>query len=522
MYYVAVEKLSQSVLRYIQKHALVKAGDRVGIAVSGGMDSVALLRLLLELKAELGVVLSVIHFNHQLRGADAKTDEVFVQELARIHGLQFFCESGDVAAYARKEHFSLEAAARQMRYRYFQRLFDIRAVNLISTAHTLNDQAETVLLKLTRGAGTRGLAGIYPKLDIREREFRGDHFSPEDSNESSVSPPAGDHLCPRSPMPNCIIRPLLSTRHNDLEAYVVSVGQNWREDRSNRDLRHARNRVRHGILPRMERHLNPAVRECLADAAEIARAEEQYWTYEISRLIPLLWKPTSQNAGRIRDHRTDGGTLDSAALADLPLAPQRRVVRAVTESLGLRLELHHVEAVLANLRLGAGQVLTLPDGWTVCREKTGLRFERLPQTTRERSGLTREYKAQDYLEYEYKLELPGRTAIPEISTMFESALVPIAPETASLSHLPRLSAAELKVRNWHAGDRFWPAHRKYPKKIKELLQEKHVTGLERKLWPVVTSGSEVVWMRGFPAPNRLLTKDEAHFSLLIRELTLSK
>ena len=514
MYYVAVEKLTQNVLKYIHKHALVKPGDRVGVAVSGGADSVALLRLLLELRQELGAVLSVIHFNHKLRGGDAEADEVFVQELARFHGLQFFGQSGSVAAYAQQEHFSLEAAARQMRYQYFQRLFSDRAVNRIATAHTLDDQAETVLLKLVRGAGTRGLAGIYPQLEIRGDQFSGD------SDESSVSPSALDHVS----TPNSIIRPLLSTRRNALDTYLASVRQNWREDKSNRDLRHTRNRIRHGVLPRLERHLNPAVRESFADTAEIARAEEHYWTSEISRLLPLLWRPRLQNVNRIKAPGTPDGTLDSAALADLPLALQRRVVRAAAESLGLQLEFHHVDNILAASHGASGQLLSLPDGWTVYKDKTGLRFERLPEMTQQRSDAAREYKGHEYIEYEYTLDVPGRIEVPEIGTMFESALIPVASESRKLDHLldPAFSVAELKVRNWYAGDRFWPAHRKDPKKIKELLQEKHVTGLERKLWPVVTLGSEVVWMRGFPGPERWLIRDEKRFALLIRELPLSR
>lgn len=517
MYYVAVEKLCQSVLKYIQKHALIKPGNRVAIAASGGADSVALLRILLELRAELGVVLSVIHFNHKLRGADAEADENFVRELARVYELQFFCESGNVAAYAKKKHFSLEAAARRMRYQYFQRLFDGRAVNRIATAHTLDDQAETVLLKLARGAGTRGLAGIYPELEIR-----GDHFPPEDPDESSVSPPELDQLSPEPHGPNSVIRPMLANRRKDIETYLRSLKQNWREDKSNRDLRHARNRVRHGILPRMERHLNPAVRESLAETADIARAEERYWADEVSRLLPLLWKVRSQNAKAGTASRTSDGTLASAALANLPLALQRRIVRAAAEYLGLRLEFHHVDDVLATTQLASGQFLALPDGWSIHKGKTGLRFERLPETT-EHSNLAVEYKGHKYTEYEYELEVPGRASVPEIGTMFESALVPVASETRETSNLqePALPVGKLKVRNWHAGDRFWPAHRKDPKKIKALLQEKHVTGLERKLWPVVAVGPEVVWMRGFPAPDRLVTRNEARFSLLIRELPLT-
>ena len=244
MYYVPVQTLPQTVLEYIRKHELLKAGDRVGVAVSGGADSVAMLRLLLELRKEIGVVLSVVHFNHKLRGAESDEDEQFVAQLALRHKLEAYCESGDVAAYAKEKHLSLETAAREMRYHYFRRLLLQGRLNRIATGHTLDDQAETVLLKIIRGAGGRGLAGVYPRLSVPSSQF----------SDSSAS----------------IIRPLLGTRRRDLEPYLLGLGQSWREDRSNRDLRHMRNRVRHGILPRLERYLNPAVREAFAETAEIA------------------------------------------------------------------------------------------------------------------------------------------------------------------------------------------------------------------------------------------------------------
>src|SRR5690348_11497119 len=137
MYYGAVQTLSQRVIRYIRYHKLVHAGDRIGVAVSGGADSVALLRLFLELRAELGVVLSVVHFNHKLRGPESDEDEQFVRYLAAQNKLEFHCESGDVAAYSAAKRLSLETAAREMRYAFFRRLLIERGLDCVATAHTL-------------------------------------------------------------------------------------------------------------------------------------------------------------------------------------------------------------------------------------------------------------------------------------------------------------------------------------------------------------------------------------------------
>src|SRR3989441_9394625 len=340
MYYGAVETLAQRVTGYIRRHKLLNPGDRVGVAVSGGVDSVALLRLLLELRKELGIVLTVVHFNHKLRGAESAADEKFVASLAREHKLRFHSSSADVAAHAAREHISVETAARELRYKFFRELLcsgtagkicpDKASLDKVATGHTLDDQAETVLMRLVRGAGTRGLAGIYPKLSVPTGlwEVSAQHSAlsnqPADRLQASGSRRKGESS--RSPEEKqargagatepAIIRPLLAQKRKDLEAYLASVGQGWRNDSSNRDLRFTRNRVRHGILPRLERHLNPAVREALAEVAEIAGAEEGYWQQQIALVLPQVW---------------EGSALKVSGLNDFPVGFQRRVVRAAGE-----------------------------------------------------------------------------------------------------------------------------------------------------------------------------------------------
>ena len=457
-----MEKVVQGVLDYIRRQGLLHAGDRVGVAVSGGADSVALVRIMLELRPELGIVLSVVHFNHKLRGVEAEADEHFVAQLAQRYKLELHASGGDVAAHARSQHLSTEAAARQLRYRYFRRLFEDQKLNRIATGHTLDDQAETVLLRIVRGAGTRGLAGIYPQLQVKGSQFS-------------------------------VVRPLLQTRRRLLETYLAKMGQDWREDSSNRDLRHARNRVRHGILPRLERSLNPSVRETLAETADIARSEEEYWQNEVDRVLSKVWQAEER-------------TLELTALAALPLALRRRVVRAAAESLGLRLEFRHVEEVLE--LVGGSRSATLPQGWVISLGTGRLQFA-CPSPAAANS------------DFEYRLSVPGAVEVPEAGTRFEAALVSgSAASGYNPDHMldPALLQKELTVRNWRAGDRYWPAHSKAPKKIKELLQERKLTGLERKLWPVGVSGQEIVWVRGFPTPARLRPPDGAQRALVIREL----
>jgi tRNA(Ile)-lysidine synthase len=478
MYHETVQKLAEAIVQYIRKEQLLKPGDRLGLAVSGGADSVALLRLMVGLRKDLGIVLSVVHFNHKLRGADAEADEEFVKELALQDSLELFRESGNAARHRKEEDLSLEAAARDLRYRYFVSLLRTGTLNRVATAHTLDDQAETVLLKLTRGAGTRGLAGIYPRLPINN-----------DLLVAGSRPPADTE--------NFIIRPLLGIRRKSLESYLNALGQDWREDKSNRDLRHSRNVVRHGILPRLERNLNPGIREVLAETAEISRAEEQYWSAQVVSLLPQVWKSSDA-----------GGALNLNALLTQPLALQRRLIRAAPESLGFQLEFKHVEQVL-QLSLGRHQrpqSVILPGDWIASRSADEVQIKRRaePQS----------------LDYEYRLPVPGKVTLHEAGKLIEALLVGPDDESGyNPEHAfdPALLGKELWVRNWRPGDRFWPGHSKSPKKVKELLQQRHLTGTTRKLYPVVVSGIDVIWLRDFPAPSALRPRDSKREVVIIRE-----
>jgi tRNA(Ile)-lysidine synthase len=496
----------QAVSRFISEHHLLKPGDRVGVAVSGGADSVALLRGLLEMRAELGLVLAVVHFNHRIRGAESDADEQFVRELAEKFALPFLSAAADVPAFAREHRLGLEAAARKLRYEYFATLLnthqgaDLGArpepsprmsngpLDKIATAHTENDQAETVLMRLLRGAGTRGLGGIHPCLEQAR-----------------------------------IVRPLLAVTRREVTAYLESIQQPWREDSSNRQLEHTRNRVRHELLPLLERDFNPAIVHVLAEHAEIAQAEEEYWNLQ------------SQSAVLGLSHH-ERKALRVDWLLELPLALQRRVIRAAAERAGLTLDFKHIEAVrhlvTSQPRLKP-HYAALPGGEAEVALRSGIRELTLrgASLNKESQGgggpdQNKSAKKSAANNYEYRLVVPGSVEAREIGSQISARLVSVAhmqslanerkvalqeegktafqrynqpklPEAGQLLD-PKCVGAELTVRNWRPGDRFWPAHTKAPKKVKELLQ--NVAEAERKSWPVILSGNEIVWMRGFPVP----------------------
>lgn len=468
-----MHELPQSVLNYIRKQDLLRPGDRVGVAVSGGADSVGLLRLLLELRAELGIVLSVVHLNHCLRGAESDDDEQFVQGLATHFDLPFSSTRRDVKGYAAKKKLSIETAARELRYQYFEELLRKGEFNKLATAHTLDDQAETVLLKLVRGAGTRGLAGIYPKVSVRRPE---------------------EKKSPRGEL--AIVRPLLSVQRRDLEQYLHQIQQPWREDSTNAQLHHTRNRIRHEILPRLCAEVNPQVRRTLSDVAEIARAEGEFWLAEVDRHLSAAW---SRNQ--------DGGILLSSTLNGLPLALRRRLVRAAAESLGLGIEFKHVEEILG---LHERTQAALPEGWTARRLANDICFAKGIQLSAEN--------------YEYELSVPGRVEVPEAGVAIDAIALD------AKNHNPRYNpehlldsrfARGLLVRNWRAGDRFWPLHSQESKKIKELLQDRHIIGDEKKAWPVISSGDDVVWLRGFGVARDFVSRNDVGILIADKQLNNS-
>jgi len=437
-----MQGLSQRVLWHIRRQDLIRPGQRVAVAVSGGADSLALLRLLAELKKELGIILFAAHFNHRLRGCESDGDQKFVEDLCTKLRIELLVESGDVPAFAARDHLSIETAARRLRYHFFEESLASQRLDSIATAHTLDDQAETVLMKFIRGAGTRGLAGIYPQRKIGE---------------------------------GAIIRPLLDFRRAELEHYLKSLNQDWREDSSNLDLHHVRNRVRRSVLPMIEAELNPSVRERLFESAEIAREEDKFWEAETAKVV-----------GRVACER---GIL-VAAFRLLPIALQRRVMLAVAGSLGVQLTFRHVMELCELAAFDEARAeCSLPDGWRA--KRIGNRIELVAA----QSG-----KPESY-DYDYPLILGEENAVPEIGCWFELTVADFSPEYNPRDCLPvHLTTQALRVRNWRAGDRFEPAHSGGPKKIKELLQEMHISGTARKLWPVILAGDEIVWLRDLASP----------------------
>jgi tRNA(Ile)-lysidine synthase len=317
----AYRKFRASVL----DQALIRPGETVLVACSGGPDSMALLHLCRELGADEGFAAAVAHFNHGLRPR-APVDERFVQKAALALGLPYFAGRADVGAEARARKTGLEEAARLARYRFLEAAAHEAGAARIATGHTMNDQAETVLLRLLRGTGPMGLSGIPLRRGV------------------------------------AIIRPMLALERRDILSYLADRGLPYHRDETNRDTAIPRNRIRRELIPYLERRFEPAVVRSLARLASIA-ADEDAWlaSAAASRLKRLLGgAPTAP-------------TLDAAALRRLPPALARRVVRAYLLLVkgDLRdVSFDDVEAIRA---LSNGKRLTLWKGLTIERRGGALR-----------------------------------------------------------------------------------------------------------------------------------------------------
>ncbi len=525
-----MHELAEQLLKTIRKQESIRPGDRVAAAVSGGADSVALLCLLLELRSELGIVLSVAHVNHKLRGEESDEDERFVASLARQHGLELDIRVAPVdGSHISEIRSGIEAAARELRHGFFRQLAREGRATKIATAHTLDDQAETVLLRIFRGTGIRGLSGIHPQIVFEEQ----------------------GRACGE------LVRPLLGFRRAALREFLRERGQSWREDSSNRDIAFLRNRVRHRLLPMIAEEFGEAAIEHMGELAEIARAEEEHWERghpEITAELPSVAKQVAEKVGFVSGYRFSdtasssksdapfgaavrpetrpAASLPLAPLLELPLAAQRRMMRSwlKTNAPDLSISFRLIEEALELARGSAdkgsagkgpaGKKLELPGGRNLLQRN--LRLGRQELVLELEPSARGEAVHRQAADYEYALGVPGAVEVPELGACLEARVVDVGSvpegERGYLLDLDRVPK-EVLIRNWRAGDRFWPAHTAAARKVKELLSDRHATGAEKKLWPVaVAEGCGLVWMRGFAAPVAFRAPAGAPQAIWIRQI----
>jgi tRNA(Ile)-lysidine synthase len=500
--------LAQTMLGVIRRgfygRPLFRPGDRIGIAVSGGADSVALLHLLLKLQRQLGVLLSVAHFNHQLRGKASDDDEKFVSKLAERYGLEFHVGRANVASKAKQQKLNLEDAARRARYGFFSELVKEGKVTQVAVAHTADDQAETVLAHILRGTGLAGLGGIHP---------------------------VSQH----------IVRPMLEIRRAALRVYLKEQKQPWREDATNRDTAKLRARIRKKLLPMVEKHFQPSTVEHLSALAQFAREDEARLEFTAEMRARILSKKTD---GTIRIHVRElqclpkRGKIKSSDVDPLlklrTRSLTRRMVRHIVKQVKTRpgeLGAWHVEAVLDLAeRAESGKLLQLPGGVEVRRERDSLVFRAVGQSRETNAARTTGKQRprgapKPGKEFEYSIDFSGSdTAIevPCLACIFRFTRIDWPAkrgETSSMGPVldERALRLPLVLRNWRPGDRFRPAGHRKAHKLKRLLYEKRVSRWEREGWPVLTSAGVLAWVRGFPLAAEFAVNEVTQAGIAIAE-----
>ncbi|MGB0036988.1 MAG: tRNA lysidine(34) synthetase TilS [Candidatus Acidiferrales bacterium] len=490
--------LEQRVLEAIRESRMLEPGDRVGVAVSGGADSVALLRLLESLRGELGITLLAVHFDHALRGDESKADAEFVKELARATELEFVSAREDVAAEAMRNGWNLEDAARRLRYAFFVRVIEEGRATRIAVAHTADDQAETLLAHLMRGTGLTGLAGIYPVV---------------------------------GPM----VRPLLGSRREELREYLRARGDGWREDATNRDVRRQRARIRERLLPLIESDFSSSIVGHLGELARLAREEEVFWSALVKNRFAALahWDRKAVTI-RVKDLLSPlGSQLASSngsgeAGVSLPTrALTERLIRRVYEQLrGDRRELsvRHVELVIRlATESSSGKHVQLAGGIVAERNFGELVFSHA--TSSKRSAGSTESAAQENA-YHYVVSLPNRGAatvsVPELGSRFSLKVIDWPLQARDTKREGEALDADLLrnpliLRNWRPGDAFRPRGRRQARKLKQMFFAGRVPNRDRAGWPVLESDGRVIWARGMAPAADFCVREGTRVGVVIEE-----
>jgi len=452
--------LTEQLLATIARHDLIPPGTRVLAAASGGADSVALALALARLAPGHGFALAALaHFHHGLRGPEADEDERFVEALAGRLGVPCFTAREDVAARAAESGESIETAARRTRYAFLEAAASEARADRIATGHTADDQAETVVMRLMRGAGLHGLSAVRP------RNGR-------------------------------VIRPLIDVRRSAVEAFLRETGERWREDASNADVSLARNRVRHEALPVLKAIAGDGVVDALARTASLIQddadeLDRQAMAMSASAVLP------------------DGG-LDMAVLAAASPALARRVIRAALEDAagGRFLSLEHVEAVRSLMKQGAARAVQLP-GIVASREGGTLRIAP--------AGLTAPAP------FETSLPVPGSAGVPETGLVVSAEVGTVtAPELTALRARADAVAVQgvepgrLTVRSRRPGDALRPLGAPGRRKLQDVFVDRKIGRDERDRVPlVVDDRGRIIWVVGHTIADEFrVTSPEASVLLL--------
>jgi len=485
-----------NLLALLEREHLLPAGNSVVVGVSGGPDSLCLLHLLWTHRDKLGIRVHAAHLNHLLRGVDADADALFVAQQAADWGIRCTVESRDVRAYASERGLAIEEAARHQRYAFLAQVARAQNARYIAVAHNADDQSETVLMHWLRGAGLAGLRGMLPATQLAALHVDG-------------PAPEYEELT--------LIRPLLDTPRAEIERYCRQHNLSPRFDRSNLDTTLYRNKLRHELLPLLEREYKPGLAQILRRSARIIRDDYDLLCTTRDRAWARITRQTSDRAV----------VLDLTAWRGLHPALQRAILRRAAHTLGPGLRdvnYVHVQSALRIAQEGStGDAATLPGGLQLVvgydtltiADRNYLPAPDFPSLPLPASGAPERFR----------LHMPGTTLLPGLQ-----AHVEVAPQAALDADWERnqdpwrayLDAAvlgrELALRPRRAGDRFYPLGMDGRSKlVSDLLVNCQVpAGWRNRIPLLVRADDSIMWVCGWRVDERARVRESTSRVAIVR------
>jgi tRNA(Ile)-lysidine synthase len=463
------ESLEQRVISFIRRHQLI-SGKKLVVAVSGGADSVCLLHILASLRKELKLSLHIAHLNHRLRGAESEADAKYVLDLANKLAIPATVEGREVKEYQAKHHLSLEEAAREVRYGFLAEVTGSIGAGEVAVGHTTDDNVETILMHLIRGAGTRGLHGLQPRSELK-------------TEKGSIT----------------VIRPLLEVSRRETEDYCRSHKLKPRTDATNISLSPLRNRIRHQLLPLLESY-NPGIAQALLRTGQIASDDIAFLDKEVAR----LWDEVAREAGKTI-------VLDKKRFDPLPPTLKRYLFRAAAERLlgsAKDIEMRHIEEMMSALDKPTGKRLSLPRGLTLSVEYDS--YLLAPDATA--------LSPLPVLEGEFPLKIPGKTLLPgwrvEAKIVDREKITEKDDFTACFDLAK--SGDKLLVRPRKRGDRFQPLGLSKPKKLNEFMIDAKIPQAWRQRVPIVCSAEHIIWVVGWRIDERVKVTEDTKKVLCLK------
>lgn len=429
---------------YTRRHQLISENDKIIVSVSGGVDSIVLFDLLVELKTRMNIELAVAHINHRLRGNESEEDEKFVKSLAESHGIDCFVHSADTRAFIIEHKTSLQAGAREIRYKFLETVKILKNFTKIATAHNANDNAETLLFNLFRGTGANGLGGIPVK--------RGS-----------------------------IIRPLLFAERKEIEQYARLKSLQSREDSSNLKDYYTRNVIRHSTIPQIQEKINPSIIPTLNRTAEIF----QEMSYFINKEVKLLYSNVAKT------FEGDKFVLDIFRLKNTLLFIRENIVMAaLKEFVRGEVDYTKVHAIMDLIDSETGSSIEIGDDVVAFRDRYNLVFIK---NLKEPTDFVAEIipgKKYEFDEFYLNTEIVDRNDINfSLSPVVEFVDADVAGNA-------------LTLRNWQAGDSFIPLGMKGHKKISDFLVDAKIPIYQKNNVLVLSNKDGIIWVCGLRVDDR--------------------